>query len=537
MSLRTIKGKLIVLLVVLIVGFVVLGYQVTKSNNDGKMGAIRLTLIGDVNTNLNGTMMELRGYQLLFKSERLQGYENYYRKSIDSLNSLLPILITPANQERIKKLKSAVEEWHTLNIPRMEMLKKYGNKDNESSFQEEHPSDYQTLMKLTRESAQLYDKIPQLIVDLYDNVKKSNLNRIETNATFSVIVLAIIALLVVAIGISIMYSIQGSIQKTKSAIEYIRQHKALNIAVETGTKDEMNDIAQMQNALLGDIKLAIIGAKNNAHENASVAEELSSTSLQIGKRAEEESEIVAQTTQEAKKVADEMNEASVQVRGVKEMTLKAQNSLALAQKLLDETITQLNSTAEKEAQMNDRLNHLATEATQVKSVLEVIGDIADQTNLLALNAAIEAARAGEHGRGFAVVADEVRKLAERTQKSLIETNATVNVIVQSISDISGEMNINAKRIVELSAFSNKVTDQTQEAVGMLEQSVNATEIVVKKSEHNVQLINDSVVNKIDAINVLSSSNARSVEEIASAAEHLARLAGNLSNTLSQFKTV
>ena len=232
-----------------------------------------------------------------------------------------------------------------------------------------------------------------------------------------------------------------------------------------------------------------------------------------------------------------MNEASVQVRGVKEMTLKAQNSLALAQKLLDETITQLNSTAEKEAQMNDRLNHLATEATQVKSVLEVIGDIADQTNLLALNAAIEAARAGEHGRGFAVVADEVRKLAERTQKSLIETNATVNVIVQSISDISGEMNINAKRIVELSAFSNKVTDQTQEAVGMLEQSVNATEIVVKKSEHNVQLINDSVVNKIDAINVLSSSNARSVEEIASAAEHLARLAGNLSNTLSQFKTV
>ena len=73
MSLRTIKGKLIVLLVVLIVGFVVLGYQVTKSNNDGKMGAIRLTLIGDVNTNLNGTMMELRGYQLLFKSERLQG--------------------------------------------------------------------------------------------------------------------------------------------------------------------------------------------------------------------------------------------------------------------------------------------------------------------------------------------------------------------------------------------------------------------------------------------------------------------------------
>jgi methyl-accepting chemotaxis protein len=84
-----------------------------------------------------------------------------------------------------------------------------------------------------------------------------------------------------------------------------------------------------------------------------------------------------------------------------------------------------------EGEINDRLNSLAGEATQVKQVLTVIADIADQTNLLALNAAIEAARVGEHGRGFAVVADEVRKLAERTQKSLVETNATVNVIVQS----------------------------------------------------------------------------------------------------------
>jgi len=280
----------------------------------------------------------------------------------------------------------------------------------------------------------------------------------------------------------------------------------------------------------------MIGAKNTAHENASVAEELSSTSLEIGKRAEEEANVVAQTTQEAKVVAVQIQEASEQAQEVKEMTLKAQNSLSLAQKLLGETIAQLEATASAETQMNERLNHLTTDAAQVKSVLEVIGDIADQTNLLALNAAIEAARAGEHGRGFAVVADEVRKLAERTQKSLLETNATVNVIVQSISDISGEMNVNAKRITDLAEFSDKVTIQTQDAVSVLGQSVFATEGVVRKAEQNVKLINESVVDKMGTINTLSSSNARSVEEIAAAAEHLARLAGNLSNTLSQFKT-
>ncbi|MDD2384826.1 MAG: methyl-accepting chemotaxis protein [Sulfurospirillaceae bacterium] len=258
--------------------------------------------------------------------------------------------------------------------------------------------------------------------------------------------------------------------------------------------------------------------------------------MQIGKRVEEESQVVFQTQSDAQTVASEIQEASTQANKVKEITTKAQRSLHTAQTLLQDTIKQLNVTAENEATINERLNQLSHEANQVKQVLDVIGDIADQTNLLALNAAIEAARAGEHGRGFAVVADEVRKLAERTQKSLLETNATVNVIVQSIHEISGEMNQNTTRIHDLSTFSSKVTGQTEDAVEMLNQSVEATNVVVIKAENNVRLIKTSVIEKIHFITELSSSNARSVEEIGAASEHLSKLAEKLSQALSRFKT-
>jgi len=537
MSLSTIKGKLVLLLVILGLGFGVIGFTSLKIAEDAKGVATRFQLIGNLEAKVLACMLDLRGFQIFKQVKIAQSYQDGYTSLVKDIDLLATILKRKVNQDRLVQLKKDLEAWHAMNEPRIEMLTKYGKLLEDDTFEQTHPTELKKFNTIVEQSSLASQGILAQIKELKVSVQTTNFERLEDDKLTSSIALIVASLIALLFFMLITRSIHNSVTAAKLWCEQIGQTKELNRAVVMPSKDEINDTMMMVSALLNDIASAISTAKGNAAENASVAEELSSTSLQIGNRVEDESRVVTQTTQDAKNVATEIINTSNETLVVKEETLATQKSLMIAHKLLGETLEQLEQTAVAEAHINERLNHLSSEANQVRSILNVINDIADQTNLLALNAAIEAARAGEHGRGFAVVADEVRKLAERTQHSLLETNATVNVIVQSINDISGEMNINAKRISDLSSFSTKVSDQTNQAVDMLNHSVSATDQVAHKAQDNVVLINTTIIDKMGAINNLSNSNARSVEEIASAAEHLARLAESLSITLAQFKTV
>lgn len=136
--------------------------------------------------------------------------------------------------------------------------------------------------------------------------------------------------------------------------------------------------------------------------------------------------------------------------------------------MINTTVDRIQNVATKEHDLADNLRSLAENARETKDILVTIGDIADQTNLLALNAAIEAARAGEHGRGFAVVADEVRKLAERTQKSLAETSATINILIQAINDNSEALNQNMDEMLELTQYVGTVDQKMGELLSAMD---------------------------------------------------------------------
>ncbi|RLA78175.1 MAG: hypothetical protein DRG78_15715 [Epsilonproteobacteria bacterium] len=220
---------------------------------------------------------------------------------------------------------------------------------------------------------------------------------------------------------------------------------------------------------------------------------------------------------------------------------QGKQNLLLSNEKLSETqsdilvlVDKVQHSSEVQIELAHTLSQLSSDAAQVKEVLTVIADIADQTNLLALNAAIEAARAGEHGRGFAVVADEVRKLAERTQKSLSEINATINVIVQAIVDSSNQMNLNSEETQELANISISVGDQLNSTVSVMQESTQMSENILDGYRANAKKVED-IITQIQDVNEISTQNIQSIDDVAKASTNLHSSTQELNTKLQIFK--
>jgi methyl-accepting chemotaxis protein len=275
--------------------------------------------------------------------------------------------------------------------------------------------------------------------------------------------------------------------------------------------------------------------KLSSHENAAVAEQLGQTFQIIAKESLREAQLVASTAEDSKAIQAAVDGSLRQLEQGKEEILAANQLLHEINSNVVQLTQTIQESSEREHELAGKLNHLSGNADQVKEILTVISDIADQTNLLALNAAIEAARAGEHGRGFAVVADEVRKLAERTQKSLSEIHATINVLIQAISDSAQEMNDNSKHVHDLTQTADEVENKIMRVSATMDSMVVSTE---SSYDVSIQIDNsiNSIANRIGEIKEIAVKNATSMDETLHAVERVNRVTSELNSGLDKFRT-
>ena len=370
-----------------------------------------------------------------------------------------------------------------------------------------------------------------------DKISATMQNDANANTT-NFIVIAVVVL-IISLIVAMLYS---KFSITKPLNELIMRATNLSSGdgdltrkLEVVGKDEIAKASEAINKFIEKVRVLISEAKDISNENSSIANELSSTSVQTGRGVENSSKIVEDAGKDCTEIQSYMKESIEVAKGGKDDLKKALSYVDETLNTISNLSSEIAQTSDIENQMAGKIEQLSRDAEQVKSVLVVINDIADQTNLLALNAAIEAARAGEHGRGFAVVADEVRKLAERTQKSLTEINATINVIVQAINESSEQMSINSRQISELTGVANNAQNTIRDMSGIMRSAIGLSDKTIEDYIKTGKDIDD-IVKNMKGISQISSQSARSVEEIASAAEHLNKMTDTLNAKLGEFRT-
>jgi methyl-accepting chemotaxis protein len=359
-----------------------------------------------------------------------------------------------------------------------------------------------------------------------------------TSTKTTLLITLIIVFLAFTIIISVFFSkeVITPLDELRSRIRaLVEGDRDLTKRIEVVRENEFAESAYAVNDFVGMVQNTVNEVKSLGRQNVSIANTITEASHSIYKSIEEESIIVSDTTHKSKSIKEILDKSIAMARETQEKVLKANVNLESSKKALHELVNEVDIIIEVENDLSAQLTHLKHDADQVKSVLSVIKDIAEQTNLLALNAAIEAARAGEHGRGFAVVADEVRKLAERTQKSLCEIEISISTIVQSINDVSDKMNNNAKGMEKLTLISKDVEEKINDTSSEMNHSIEVAIKSVKDSE-TIVIHTDEIINKIADINNHSFANKGRVTGIEADSKQLLEVAHSLESRINEFKS-
>jgi len=368
------------------------------------------------------------------------------------------------------------------------------------------------------------------------NEALSSQKELVNSIVFSAVATSIVALLAaIAVVIVFAHKLVQPLKKTTGIMKDLSQGDGdLTARLDATSKDEIGDLSASFNEFIGKIQQLMIKMEDEVGALTSASATVAETSDANGKGADHQQQSIKQIQHSMVELSEKAHTVATTSGLAEKVATEANASANSGSDIMNVTSSAIHNVAEKVEEAMNIIQELESSSESIGSVVGVISGIAEQTNLLALNAAIEAARAGEQGRGFAVVADEVRALASRTQESTLEINSIVEKLQQNSVSAVGIMTSGHESVNQCVEQADKAK-QSLDSILLQIKDISEMNIDIASNVEQQTTVSEAVNKNIEQIETISNANSDCAHALMGSSEEVKQSIGSLQSILHNFK--